>query len=643
MIYTIDFETEAILPRPKYPPKPVGVAIKPWGKTSRYYSWAHPMGNNTTWDAARNELHRIWDTADSVVMHNGKFDIDVGETFFNLPRKRWDWYHDTLFLLFLNDPHAQSLSLKPSAERLLEWPPDERDAVNDWLVKNQPVPGVRITPARAGAYISKAPASIVGPYACGDVDRTEALFKLLFDDVCGRRGMREAYDRERRLMPVLLDAERRGLRVDTPRLERDCEMYRRAQAELRDWIRHELNAPDLNIDSSPALASALVKSGKADESAMGVTPTGKLQTNKDALDRGITDRPLYAALRYDAALDTCLGTFMEPWLESATNTGGLIHTEWRQVRSGHGDDKVGARTGRLSSSPNFQNMPKEFKPLWYHERHLEPDPEKAKLLPRCPLELPTLPRCRQYITPYKKGHILLDRDYSQQELRILAHFENGPLKDAYLKDPWLDIHELARQLVNGRLNANYKRKHVKNTVFGIIYGMGVGKMAEQNDITVDAARSLKKAILDIFPGLKRIDNDLYNRAKNGMPIRTWGGREYFVEPPKINEKTGEIWTFEYKLLNVLIQGSAGDCTKESMIRYAESAPKDHLLLLTVHDELLISVPARQIKRGMNTLREAMELNGFDVPMLSEGTCSRTNWVDLKPYDEKGVLKWSHTN
>src|SRR6185437_11305175 len=168
----------------------------------------------------------------SILCQHAKFDIDVAETHAGCVRVPWDRIHDTEYLIFLNDPHSKTLSLKPSAERLLNIKPEERDAVKDWLVD------YRIVNKKQkdwGAYISKAPAGVVGPYANGDVYRTERLFKHLYGDVV-RRGMLPAYNRERHLMPILLRTEREGIRVDLPRMEHDYKMYLAARERVDAWL-----------------------------------------------------------------------------------------------------------------------------------------------------------------------------------------------------------------------------------------------------------------------------------------------------------------------------------------------------------------------------------------------------------------------
>ena len=147
------------------------------------------------------------------------------------------------------------------------------------------------------------------------------------------------------------------------------------------------------------------------------------------------------------------------------------------------------------------------------------------------------------------------------------------------------------------------------------------------------AKELKNAILQLYPGLKEMYSDMKRRADANEPIRTWGGREYYCEPPKLVE--GRIQKFDYKLVNVLIQGSAADCTKEAIIRFNELKKPHWKLLLNVHDQLTASVPIKERDEAMEVLRQAMESVEFDVKILTEGAVSTTNWDELKDYDKKG--------
>lgn len=635
---TVDFETHGIEQRPYYPPVPVGVSIKKWGKKSRYFGWGHLQGNNCTWPEARAALVEAYNCKDGVLFQNAKFDVDVCEVHIGITIPEWQLIHDTMFLLFLDDPHQTELSLKPSAERLLGLPPEEQDEVRDWLITNQPIPGVRISKSKSsehyfGRYIAYAPCDIVGKYANGDVDRTEALFKLLWPKTVDRE-MLVSYDRERRVMPILLEMERVGIQFNVDRARADLEEYRQWAAIVDAWIVKKIKAPsDINLDSGDQVMAAMLKSGVADEFACLKTKTGKISTSKDSLLAGVSDKTLLGMMRYRAGLSTCINTFMKHWVNEATRSGGTISTNWNQVKSPASGGQVGTRTGRLSAS-RFMNMPKEFNPIFRHETD---DAKLKKILPPCPVKgLPSLPMMRSYIIPFP-GHILVDRDYSQQEPRILAHFDGGDLMEKYNDNPWIDFHDYAKAELEV-YGLFYDRKPVKNTNLGLIYGMGAPLLAIKNDMSVEESTKLKKAVLGLYPGLKTMYADMKKRAKSGEPIRTWGGREYYCEDPKMID--GRYRHFDYKLVNVLIQGSAADCTKEAIIRFDDKRTelgKDcWFLILNVHDQLTVSCPKKDRDQAMELLRECMESVEFDVPMLSEGSFSENNWNDLKDYDVKGV-------
>lgn len=356
-IVTIDFETKKIEPRPAYPPKPVGVSIKVGNKKSIYYAWGHPTGNNCTLDDALRHLGKVWIRAAQgkcqLLFHNAKFDIDIAESI-GMPRLAWKSYHDTMILAFLYDPHADTLALKPLAERLLGLSPDEQDAVKEWLLTHYK--GARLTEGSGGknywaAFISEAPGWLVGDYARGDVDRTYNLFVMLYSYVVNKRRMGEAYDRERRLLLHLIDNERQGARVDTDRLGEDCAKYAKVIDKVDSWIVKQLG--DININSNQQLAIAMLDKGLIDKTKLNKTPSGEFSMAKDSVANAVINREWSDLLGYRSQISTCLNTFMLNWLDMASHSDNLIFTSWNQVRqAGHGKN-IGARTGRLSSAPNF--------------------------------------------------------------------------------------------------------------------------------------------------------------------------------------------------------------------------------------------------------------------------------------------------
>lgn len=593
MTTIVDFETEAINFGSGRAPKPVGVSIRKAGGDAHYWSFGHPTNNNCTEAAARSHLEEVWN--DKVVFHHGKFDIAVAMEHWDLPWPK-DW-EDTLYLLYLTNPHAPTFSLKPSAERVLGLPPEEQDAVREWLVRNGVVPS---NSKDWGAHICKAPGDLVGVYANGDTLRAEMLFDNLYDVVVSRR-MVEAYEREKTLAPILYEAEFRGVRIDREKLARDLVLYEGMLEQVDQAIRAQLGSDDLDIDTPSQLAKALTNAGYR----LRLTPKGRVSTSQDAFMEAIKDnQDLLDLLSYRGACKTVVQTFMRSWLAFSARDGRL-HPNWNQTKN----ERYGTKTGRLScSNPNLQNVPTEFE--FNYEGILR--------------GFAPIPFMRQYILP-DEGEILVAADYNGQEMRLLAHFAEGKAAEIYRSDPRADFHAVAVELVSAVSGMLLKRKQAKITGFSLIYGAGVPALAEQLGVPGHEASKIKKAYLKAIPGLKSFQDYVSSLSE----VRTYGGRYIPVEPPKHNED-GSTWTFEYKLVNHLIQGSAADQTKESTIRYHRDTRRKGKFLLTVHDETVTTVKLADMIEDVQVLVNAMEsLPNLDVPFVVEVECGY-NWHDMKP-------------
>ena len=584
---TLDFETDEIVGNPLvHPPKPCGLAIWSDGTEPRYIA---------NWD----EMKAVWRAClgskkDPLLFHNAPFDLSVGLYWLGGKEPHWERVHDTMFILFQADPYSPSLSLKPSADRYLDMEPQEESALHDWILANVP----EATKKTAGAYISRAPVDLVRPYAEGDVIRTRRLYDKFIGLIS-----REAYDRERQLAPILRESSVKGIRVDRERLEQDYNSCIESLSTCDDRIFSRLNCEPFNIGSGIQLADRMDRAGVVDEWIL--TPKGRRSTSKDSLVKCCKDKELIQLLAYRSTMSTCVGTFMGPWLQFSEEDG-RVHTEWNQVANDEGVH-AGARTGRLSSSkPNFQNPPNPFGIV-------------------APDQLVPLPTMRTYLLP-EEGHRWVKRDFSSQEIRILAHFEDGPLMQAYQEDPFLDPHDMAKDLILRMTGHDWPRKDVKMTGFGIIYGMGVPGLAGTIGRPHGEAFDLREAYFKAMPAAANLAASTRNRGRSGGAVTTWGGRKYFVEPPKMVK--GRMRTFEYKLLNYLIQGSAGDQTKQVLIDWhSEFKNNDSVLMTTIHDEINASVPEEIWREEMAMLRNAMDQDYFDVPMRSEGFHG-PNWGDM---------------
>lgn len=626
-VVTVDFETEAIAPRPNYPPRPVSLGLK-WPDQRGYelLAWGHPTGNNTTEKKAQARLKAAYNSHYGILCQYGAFDLDVAETHWQLPLPPVERTHDTMYLIFLDDPHAESLSLKPSAHRLLNIPPEEQDRMFEWIVTH--IQAAARKPSTAGAYISECPFTIVKPYLRGDLRRTLRIFEHLYPKI-ERAGMLEAYMRERRLMPILLRNAQRGMRVDLAALERDLPTMKDGLKRMERWLCKQLG--DINLNSDKQLGEALYNKGVVTDFRR--TPKGQLSVSKKYLtiDK-FKDKRVYQALNYYGQMSTSVSMFVEPWLELAGATkDGVLHPNWAQVRSPKGDsrDTKGARSGRIiCSKPNLLNIPKKWK------RAIT-----AGYVHPTFVKVPELPYMRKYVLP-GKGKRWGRRDYNQQEVRLFGHFEEGPVAAGFLNEPRFDMHEGVRAaeeaaLVAAGLRTSFDRDSAKTTVFGAFYGQGLSGLMDSLKLSEDdrtVGQLIHKALHRAAPSIKQLSNELKELAGQGLPIRTWGGRLYYCEPPQYSEQFGRDMTFEYKLISYLIQGSGADVMKEAICRYYEHPKRTEEMIVTVYDELNINLPVSKAgqKQEMTLLRDVMQSIECDVPMLSDGETG-PNWGELNDY------------
>ncbi len=391
--------------------------------------------------------------------------------------------------------------------------------------------------------------------------------------------MQRAYENEMKLMPHILRMEQRGVHLDVPRLQKDVDFYFGELERLDDLICAQVGRV-VDVDKNAELADAIEAAGLS--AGFRSTPTGKRSTAKDSLIEAIGDPLLLGRLLVRGSIATCLRTFMQPWLISGLEHG-RIFIRWNQIRN-YSD--TGARTGRLSSSPNLQNIP-----VTWEELKAQLDKAGYSLL----ADKLLLPIVRQYIVP-APGCIFVGRDYSAQEMKLLAHFSNGALLESLKADPGRDIHLIAAEI------AGITRKVAKTLGFAVLYGAGAGRIAESLGISYGEAITIKKRYLQALPEIKTFQERLTTAGKTGGFVETLGGRQYRVQTPAVVK--GVFKTFEYKLTNYKIQGSAADQTKEAMYSYCTTSQGGELVL-SVHDQLVTEVPIDSLGLERNILAEAV--------------------------------------
>lgn len=654
----IDFETKPIDQRPRYPPEPVGLAVKLPGEPHTYLSWGHPSENGVFILKGKKLVKRDGDAkkiakvmlkdafaCDSVLGHNiAKFDLDVAETHMGVKAPPWNRVDDSLFTRFLADPHASTLALKPSAEAVLGEAPEERDQVFDWLAAHGIIQKPRMEHGKAkyqrdaGARIGDAPGALVAPYAIGDLTRSKGLFDKDYAYVKAN-GMLEAYRREQRVAPILLANEREGMRVDLPRLERDLKIYKQALAKVESWLRKRLNTPPgINWDSDDDVAAVLKRSKVVKDFPK--TATGKDSVSKSRLTAEFYSDPnVYRALVYRNTVAYVLSQNIVPWHEKAQECNGRIFTQWQQVRSDR-EQGGGARSGRITCSKwaNIIKDPTGGK----NPDYLVKDDEIIRKL----IKLPPIPLARIYCLP-DEGDLFGHVDWNQQELRLTAHYEDAELSTRYKQDPSADIHQFATDLINAASNHNYVRPVIKHVNLRQFYGGGQEGLVAHPMLRLDKVHGCRmgcqhreerceayKATGVIvrdwragLPGVVRLTKSLSAMYQRGEPIRTLGGRLYHCKPPAVAKKgpmKGRMVTFEYTGLNYLIQPSGADCLKMALIAYDEHPKRKSRMIGTVYDETNISAPKKIAQQQVRVLQEVMESIKLDVPWKTDGDV-RPNW------------------
>ena len=422
--------------------------------------------------------------------------------------------------------------------------------------------------------------------------------------------MIEAYRRELRLMPHILKMEQRGINLDGPRLILDTDHYWGVLDELDDKICEKVGRV-VDVDSNAQLADAIEAAGLS--KGFATTPTGLRSTSKESLIGAVADPELLGHLLIRGSIATCLRTFMQPW-KVQYEAHGRLFMKWNQIRN-YSD--TGARTGRISSSPNLQNIPVEWEEL---------RSQLAKIAYPVPENL--LPQVRKYIIP-DPGMIFIGRDYSAQEMKLLAHFTNGALLKALQEDPTKDVHLIAAGI------AGITRKVAKTLGFAVLYGAGVGRVAETLGTTVSEATRIKEQYLEALPEIKAFQKELNAIGRSRSYTETLGGRKYYAQKPAVVK--GVFKSFEYKLPNYKIQGSAADQTKEAMIRYAESTHYGQLVL-TVHDQLVTQVPEDLASIDLERTLFEDAVNGSFQDVLKYKVMSDEsiayNFADLKGTSEE---------
>ena len=408
-------------------------------------------------------------------------------------------------------------------------------------------------------------------YAAEDADVTLRLHQKLWPQLEAVPALARLYEEiEQPLVPVLQRMERGGVLIDRAMLQQQSGELAVRLVELAAEAQREAGQ-DFNLESPKQLQQILFE--KLQIPVLRKTPTGQPSTAEDVLEELALEHALPKLILEYRALAKLRSTYTEKLPLQIDATTGRVHTSYHQAV---------AATGRLSSTdPNLQNIP---------------------------IRSPEGRRIRQaFIAP--PGHLLLAADYSQIELRIMAHLsgDEGLLR-AFAADQ--DIHRATAAEVFGvaadQVSAD-QRRSAKAINFGLIYGMSAFGLARQLSIDRTAAAKYVELYFARYPGVRQYMDGTRERAKRDGYVETVFGRRLYL--PEINSRNRQLQQYaERSAINAPMQGTAADIIKRAMLgvdAWCQEAGGAARLLMQVHDELVLEVRADFLGAATERVRALM--------------------------------------
>jgi DNA polymerase-1 len=421
-------------------------------------------------------------------------------------------------------------------------------------------------------------------YSGEDSDMTLHVHQVLWPQVEAEPGLRSVYETiEMPTSAVLGRIERHGVLIDAAVLARQSQELAERMVTLEREA-HELAGQPFNLGSPKQIGEILF--GKLGLPVKKKTASGAPSTDEEVLDELAADYPLPAKLLEHRGLSKLKGTYTDKLPLMVNPQTGRVHTNYAQAV---------AVTGRLASNdPNLQNIP---------------------------IRTPEGRRVREaFIAP--PGHKILSADYSQIELRIMAHISEDP---ALLKafSEGMDVHRATASEVfaiePGAVTSE-QRRYAKTINFGLIYGMGAFGLASSLGIERSAATTYIERYFQRFAGVKRYMDETKASAKAKGYVETYFGRRIWL--PEINGGNGPRRSgAERQAINAPMQGTAADLIKLAMIAVQgllDAEGRATRMIMQVHDELVFEVPEAELDWAREAVPKAMaSVAQLKVPLLAE--------------------------
>lgn len=421
----------------------------------------------------------------------------------------------------------------------------------------------------------------------------QPLWELLSEKMKERQQERLYYEVELPLVYVLADMQINGFFIDKEELKSFGKRLEADISRLTDEI-YMLAGEEFNINSPKQLGMVLFEKLKLP--VVKKTKNG-YSTNADVLEKLYNKHEIIPVIMEYRRLTKLKSTYCDG-MEGLIDKNGRIHSVFNQTVT---------VTGRISSTePNLQNIPTRT--------------EIGREL-------------RKMFTAADEEHILVDADYSQIELRVLAHIaDDEVMKRAFLNDE--DIHRVtAAQVFDVPVNevTSEQRSSAKAVNFGIVYGIGEYSLAQDIKITVKKAKEYINNYLDKYKGVSEYMKNIKEKAKQEGYVKTLLNRIRYI--PEIKSSNYTVRSFgERVALNTPIQGTAADIIKMAMVRVYERIKKENLeskLVLQVHDELIIEAKKTEAEEVKKILKEEMEnAMTLSVPLKVDMATGK-RWYDAK--------------
>ena len=435
--------------------------------------------------------------------------------------------------------------------------------------------------------------SLLANYACEDADVTLRLKKLLKEEIDNKQLHQLMYEVEMPLMRVLVDMEWVGVYIDTQTLSRSSEVLSSALQQLEEEI-YLLSGERFNINSPKQVGDILFEKLRVDERVR-KTKNGQYSTSEEVLESLRHKHVVVQKILDYREQKKLLSTYVDALPLLINQSTGRIHTSYNQTV---------AVTGRLSSSnPNLQNIPIRT--------------ESGRVI-------------REAFVA-NAGCVFLSADYSQIELRIMAHLsQDANMLEAFRRG--VDIHAAtAAKIYNIPLEqvTSDMRRKAKTANFGIIYGISAFGLSERLGISRTEAKDLIEGYFAAYPSIKQYIDTSIAKAREHSYVETLLGRKRFL--PDIKSRNSVVRGFaERNAVNAPIQGTAADIIKIAMIRISHALKANQLkatMNMQVHDELNFSVPVEELEQVKRIVKHEMEqAMSLTVPLIVECGVGN-NWLE----------------